>query len=309
MKKTLFTIFLFCAVAMGFLSCRKEKTEQTINQYDDAQIQSYIASNGVTGMTKAADTTGTYYKILNAGKGPALSYSDKILIVFSVQSFDGRFIATDTIVNHVYDFVGHLTTRNLPYGLELAILNIMKYRGSQARLLIPSHMGYGVNGFGSGSSSGTNRVFGNQCLDYTVTIIDNSAQDAYDDLSIRKYIAANSLSGFTKTASGLYYKVTQAGTGTQAVGINSTVDVQYTGRLFNNTIFDQYNTDDGTGTSLAIADVIAGWQEGLAFGTDGAKITLLVPSRLAYGSTVGSSGTIYAYSCLEFDINLLSVTN
>jgi len=308
MRQALFTIFLFCMV--GLMACRKNSNEQTIKQFDQSQIQGYISANGITGMTTdPTDTTGTYYKIINPGAGARLDYPDKILIVFSVQSFDSKFVVTDTISNHVYDYLGHMTNHNLPYGLELALINILKYRGAKARLLIPSHMAYGATGFGSGSSTAGNRIAGNQCLDYTISVIDNSKQAAYDDLSIKNFIAANNLTGFTKTASGLYYKVVLAGTGVNAVGLNSTVTVQYTAKLLNGVMFDGYNTADGTGTTFAISDVIPGWQEGLTYGTDGAKISLIVPSALGYGSTTGSGATIFPYSVLYFDINLLTVTN
>jgi len=119
-------------------------------------------------------------------------------------------------------------------------------------------------------------------LDYTVSVVDNQVD--YDELSIQNYLKRYNLSGFTRTASGLYYKVTKVGTGTDVVGTYSVVGVQYTGYLLNQTSFDSANNSDGTAAfTTAISDVVVGWQEGLPQITAGGKITLIMPSALGYG--------------------------
>ena len=106
----------------------------------------------------------------------------------------------------------------IPYGLQLAIHNIVNHRGGIARLLIPSHLAYGVAGTGTGSSYVNNsRIAGNQCLDYYIHIIGN--QDAYDQSVIKNYIAANGLSNSMKyDPAGYWYSISSPGLGT--CGIN-----------------------------------------------------------------------------------------
>ncbi|MBW4888936.1 FKBP-type peptidyl-prolyl cis-trans isomerase [Mucilaginibacter sp. HMF5004] len=295
------TICIAVLLITALISCKKSNNEQTIEQFDEDAIQDYIKQNGLTAMkkdTSGGDTAGVYYQILTPGTGKVMDYPDKINYTYQFAAFDGSYVTTDTIANHANTYVGYLS----PKGLEHGIKNILRRKGGRIRMLIPSHLAYGTNGV----SSGTTRLNGNQCLDYIVSVVDNQA--SYDDISIKNYIKTYNLSGFTKTASGLYYKVTKAGTGTSAVTINSVVGVQYTGYLFNQTVFDSANTSDGTaGLTTSMYNVIAGWQEGLPKITTGGKIILLIPSGRAYGDSANSG--IPAFSCLRFDINLISITN
>ena len=329
MKQRIFTLLFLSALA--FTSCRKAGLDPGIKTYDQTQITNYIASNGLTGMTRdtsGGDTTGIYYKILQAGTGPRVQYTDQVSIVFTLKSFDNQYISSDTISNHYYDYLGHLgTTDKLPFGLELGILNILKQKGGSMRLLIPSHLAYGVDGYGSGSIHNTNtRIAGNQCLDYYVHLVaaqtpGNSASQAtflqdqanYDDLVINNYIKNNALTGYTKTQSTLqpgsfyYYSVLTSGTGTAgSINQNSTLSYDDTGQLFNKVIIDSASNGTTPGT-LALNSFIVGVQDGLSnHATVNTKVSFLFPSALAYGTAAQTA--IPANSCLRFTFTVLTVT-
>ena len=309
MKQILFTLLLFCTV--GLLSCRKNNNDIDIKQYDDQQIKAYIAANGLTGMTRdlsSGDTTGIYYQILAPGSGLPITYASTISLAFTVKSFDGQFNAADTLTNHVYNYLGHLSANNLPSGVELALLNILKYKGGRIRVLIPSRLAYGKSGFGSGSSTSGNRVAGNQCLDYYINLIGD--QNVYDDQSVAKYISRNNLTGYTQVLSGdykgLYYKINQQGSG-NAISNQSLVTVQYTGLLLNGSqTSDQVNYDGGVTLDMA-TDPRKGLVGGIIQALPGAKISLIMPSRLAYGGTAYGDASIPIYSCLRYEVNVISV--
>lgn len=322
MKQILYTLMVFCA--FGLLSCRKSADNFTIQQYDADQIQQYIKNNNLTGMIHdASDTSGIYYQIITPGTGDTIAYSNLVSYVYTGKTFDGGYTSTDTILNHVYTYAAYVA----PNGLQLAIKNIANHFGAKIRVLIPSRLQYGINGttLSSYNTDGTiaySTVTGNQCFDYTVSVINTkttvngvviSKQPDYDDLSITKYLAANGLAGqYTKTASGLWYRIIQPGTGTDPISISTTVGVQYTGYLFDGIIFDQANTTDGTAaTSFTLYDVIPAWQEGFTKVTAGAKLSLICPSRLAYGNPTNTQGSfpLPAFSCLRFEINVISVQN
>jgi FKBP-type peptidyl-prolyl cis-trans isomerase FkpA len=304
MKQTIFTILLFTAI--GLVSCKKDKYEPDIKQYDEDQITAYIKANNLTGMIR--DTSGIYYKIANPGAGTAIQYTDSISMVYTLNSFDGKYISNDTTTNHFENFVGHINATGYPLGLQNAIYNIVNHRGAIARLLIPSHLAYGVSGTGSGSSTLTNsRISGNQSLDYYIHII--SDQNAYDQLVIKNYLASNGLTGSIKQdPSGIWYLITTPGTGTVAITDSSTITATYTLKIFNGTIVDQYNT--GGGVSIDIPDIIKGMQYALKnYATAGTLMSVIIPSSLAYGKTPHSSiVTVPANSCIRYDIQLLDVS-
>src|SRR3569832_248041 len=230
MKRILFTLVILFAIALS--ACKKSGDQPDIKEYDQQQIQAYIAANGLTGMQKdttgkykGQDTTGIWYKIITPGTGnlqDSLGYSSSVSYVYTEKSFYNKYVLTDTILDHAQAFVGHIA----PTGLRLALHNIARYKGCKIRLLIPSHMAFGVSGAGSGSTTVSNgRIAGNQCLDYTINTITDQA--AYDQVVIANYMAANNLTGYTKTADGLWYKITTAPTGTNKITMNSSVTANY----------------------------------------------------------------------------------
>jgi len=329
MKKILFT-FLFFGVAAGLFSCRKDNKDVSIKTFDEQQIQDYIQANGLTGFKRDlsnGDTTGIYYQLLTQGTGKLLDYPDKVAMVFTMRTLDGKYLATDTIVNHVYNFVGHidLIHNNVPKGVQLAIVNILKNRGSRARVLIPSRLGYGANGSGTGSSTSVTRVAGNQSLDVYINLINDeetsaidpvtgkkvTGLDIYDDMVINNYIKNNNLTGYTKTPSGLWYKVTQPGSGS-TISKFDVVDIQYSGfRLDGLLTADNANYTDGSGTPIDLSnDSRRGIVEGLQLVQPGAKISLIMPSRLLYGYDSPDSQTtqtIPVFNCGRYDINVISI--
>jgi FKBP-type peptidyl-prolyl cis-trans isomerase FkpA len=321
MKQILFTLLLFCTV--GLFSCRKSNNDIDIKQFDDQQIKDYIAANGLTGMTRdltGGDTTGIYYKILSQGAGATIDYSTPVAVVFTIKSLDGKYNITDTLGNHIYNFAGHITQNGLPEGFELAVKNILKTKGTRARVIVPSRLGYGAAGHGSGSTTSGNRVAGNQSLDFYINVINTdkvtdpisglkvSGLDVYDDICVKTYITANNLTGYTKTASGLWYKITQQGTGA-AITTTSVVTAQYTSLLFDGSFTDDAaNSDDATtGASIDMSsDPRRGFVEGLQLVTPGAKLSLIMPSRLAFGSSQYDT-SMPVFSCLRYELNILSV--
>jgi FKBP-type peptidyl-prolyl cis-trans isomerase FkpA len=118
-------------------------------------------------------------------------------------------------------------------------------------------------------------------------------------------IAYNASEGITATKhpTGIYYQIINLGTGVTPTQ-NSSVTVQYVGKLFNGTTFDS-NTSPG-GVQFPLSQLIPGWQVGIPLIRVGGKIRLIVPSAYAYGCN-GSAPAIPSNSPLSFEISLLGV--
>ena len=117
---------------------------------------------------------------------------------------------------------------------------------------------------------------------------------------ILNYINDNNLDA-QKSNSGLYYVIQQQGDGARPT-VNSNVTVIYKGYYTNGNIFDE---SDGEGITFNLQQVIAGWTEGITYFKEGGKGLLLVPSRLAYGSS--DARGIPGGSVLIFEIELSEV--
>lgn len=128
---------------------------------------------------------------------------------------------------------------------------------------------------------------------------------AIDDSLITDYASKNNLN-VQKTSSGLQYVVTQQGKGKKP-SAGDTVKVHYTGKLLDGTVFDS-SVERGEPIEFPLGEgnVIPGWDEGIALLNEGSKATLLIPSRLAYG-TRGAGGVIPPNSVLLFEVELVNI--
>lgn len=112
--------------------------------------------------------------------------------------------------------------------------------------------------------------------------------------------------GFTKTDSGLFYKMETEGTGVVAEQ-GKNVSVHYTGQLTDGTVFDSsYSRNEPISFPLGVGHVIPGWDEGIALLKEGGKAKLVIPSELGYGSA-GAAGVIPPNATLLFDVELVKV--
>lgn len=133
-------------------------------------------------------------------------------------------------------------------------------------------------------------------------------------------------SGAKTTESGIVYKITKQGDdAVKATDPRDVVKVHYTGRTRTGRVFDsslyenlpeevqeqrkQYmpdSYDKNEPVEFPLNRVIPGWTEGMQLVGKGGKITLWIPSDLAYGPR-GNRG-IGPNEALEFEVELIDVT-
>jgi FKBP-type peptidyl-prolyl cis-trans isomerase FkpA len=109
--------------------------------------------------------------------------------------------------------------------------------------------------------------------------------------------------GVTTTTSGLQYKVIAPGSGDSPKATDQ-VQVNYTGKLLDGTVFDASERHGGPAT-FGVNQVIPGWTEALQLMKPGAKYQLWIPPKLAYD--VDSPPTIPPGSLLVFDVELVGI--
>jgi len=130
------------------------------------------------------------------------------------------------------------------------------------------------------------------------------AQLEADITKIDQYLEADSIDA-KKSNTGLRYVIHDEGLGSIPQN-GSIVKVHYTGTFLDGTKFDSsYDRGEPFEYTHGIGQVIRGWEEGLTYIGETGKITLYVPSVLAYG--VQGRGDIGPNENLIFDIDLLSV--
>ncbi|MCR5547560.1 MAG: FKBP-type peptidyl-prolyl cis-trans isomerase [Bacteroidales bacterium] len=129
-------------------------------------------------------------------------------------------------------------------------------------------------------------------------------QSALNTAKEKKFFEDNAKKdGIQSTASGLQYKIIEAGSEVKP-GPQDTVLVRYKGTLLDGTVFDEVAAD-AEPIRLTLDRVIPGWTEGLQLIGEGGKAQLYIPSELGYGAN--GTGGIEPNSTLIFDVELEKV--
>ncbi|WP_336718172.1 FKBP-type peptidyl-prolyl cis-trans isomerase [Chryseobacterium mucoviscidosis] len=107
------------------------------------------------------------------------------------------------------------------------------------------------------------------------------------------------------TASGLQYEVLQEGDGKTNPKASDIVQVKYTGKLLDGTVFDSTDKNGGAPMDINLGAVIKGWTEGIQLMSKGSKYRFYIPSELAYGDN--GAGPIPAGATIIFDVELVDI--
>ena len=108
-------------------------------------------------------------------------------------------------------------------------------------------------------------------------------------------------SGFQVTESGLCYKIIRQGNpNDRKANPSSYINVNYEGKLINDSIFDQ-----GDEFQNYLSQMIGGWKEGIIKMHTGDIFEFYIPSDLGYGAD-GSGSSIPPYSTLIFKVELVN---
>jgi FKBP-type peptidyl-prolyl cis-trans isomerase len=112
--------------------------------------------------------------------------------------------------------------------------------------------------------------------------------------------------GVVVLPSGLQYKILEKGK-LMKPKLTDTVEVHYKGSLVDGTEFESSEKMAGAPVRFMLGDVISGWREGLQYLSEGGRIMLYIPPKLAYGDKSMPGSPIPPSSTLIFEIELLKI--
>ncbi|WP_214229025.1 FKBP-type peptidyl-prolyl cis-trans isomerase [Pedobacter sp. B4-66] len=307
-KITSYTFILAGLILLN--SCKKEY--ESIQSIDDTKIKDYISKNNITDAIEDPDKTGFYYQITSPGTGEffkADGTADSVLYSLSIKSLlNGTTYYTTSPITNFGTYVGYASSFNYsanerPLSIPCLRTVLQKLKpGGVARILLPSYLAFGKNG-----STALN-VPSNDNIELTVTTYPQKSQRLLDDKRITDFLTSKGLTATKDQPTGVYYSVILAGTGDAPIDVSSSLKINYTGRNLEGTVFD--SSTDGTFTTTLL-QVISGWEvlKDIPGARKGAKIRLFIPSSEAYGTSGSTTGTIPPNACLDFDIEIVDVTN
>jgi len=301
----------YAFVLMGLIllnSCKKEY--ESIQSIDDRKLEDYFAKNSIAAL-KDPKGTGFYYQIITPGTGELFLNTDSVLYTISMKSlFNGTTYFTTPTSGNFGNKVGYtsqlqIAAPNANYvngvftsfpPISTAIRALRP--GGSAKLYLPSYLAFGKNG------EAAINVPSNDVIEISITTFAEKSQAALDEQRIQTFLASKGITNALRDVTGVYYVVTQVGTGTEPIDLSSSVTFNYTGRLLNGTVFETNTAGTFVNT---LATSIPGWQI-LTRYKKGTKIRLIIPSTRAYGNSV-KSDVIWANTPLDFDVEIVEVAN
>lgn len=282
-KNNIKYLFALLTTLVVFNSCKKEY--ESIDSIDDGKIQAYLKQNNVPAIK---DPSGYYYQVLEQGNGGVMLNKDSVFYNLSVKSLAGATYYAPLQYSNEGSYLGYLkpdSYRNALYAIN---------RGGKVRVIVPSYLAYGKNGFGV--------IPSNEVLVTEISVYPETKQWQIDDRLINEFIAAKGLT-MSKHASRVYFNISTTGSG-EVIAANSVLTVKYKGRLLTGAQFDESGATD---LVRGLNGLIEGWQKVLVGLTKGTKLRILTPSDLAYRAA-GITG-IPPNSPLDFDIEIVDVKN
>ncbi|ACU05911.1 MULTISPECIES: FKBP-type peptidyl-prolyl cis-trans isomerase [Pedobacter] len=296
-KLSLYTFALLGALTL-FNSCKKEY--ESIETLDTRTIEDYLSKNNIP---KLMDPSGFYYQIVSEGTGAAVVNSDSVYYSYDFKHANGTSFLKNGDYTIPGTFLGYTDRFNfltIP-AVRLTLGKLKK--GGTAKVILPSRMAFGKNG------QPALGVESNEIVIIDLSLLNFNKQYEVDNFLINKFVTANNLQPVLDPTR-VRYIISNEGTNKQDLKQTSVVNVKYTGRLLNGTVFDS-STD---GVTFTLNELIKGWYQVMPgkIGVGG-KIRLLIPSDLGYGKSAqtdaAGSVTIPGNSCLDFDIEIVSITN
>jgi FKBP-type peptidyl-prolyl cis-trans isomerase FkpA len=288
-------LFIVIISILIFTTCKFSEitnAEKTANQ-NEIDIQAYLSKN--TSLTFQKTSSGLYYSKLEPRTGRSAFVGEQVAIKYSGRLLDGTLYDDANVTKPItLPFGANSLLKGLEEGLSL--MNV----GEKTRLIIPAKLGYGA-----GSIRGTTSIL---VPPYSVLVLDvEFVSVRNEEEQINSFMLENNLKG-ERRESGLRYITTKAGTG-RAVSEGTTVNVEYTGKFLDGTVFDRSAGRNPSFTQTNSSGIIKGWFEALPLMKEGESAILIMPSSLGYssGSKNTSRGSIPDYSPLYFELTITSV--
>ncbi len=240
-------------------------------------VQTLVTGQPVT------TASGLQVELISSGDGEKPVKGDKVSVHYTGRLIDSTKF--DSSVDRGMPFEFSLGMGHVIRGWDEGIA--MLRTGDKARFVIPPSIGYGDRATGS--------IPANSTLVFDVELLGFKP-------GARPYDVAGKDTVTTQT--GLQYIIVSKGGGIK-VTKGMKVKVHYSGYLLSGDKFDS-SVDRGQPIEIIIGkrQVIAGWEEGLAYLNVGDRARLIIPYQLAYGEA-GRAPAIPPKATLIFDVEMV----
>ncbi len=283
MKKAILSVLVLCVVYLT--SCMKGVDEVAKQEENDRQIKEYLAANN---LTPTKDTIGMYAVMRDFNPGARkLSFGDSVKVNYEIYLLNGTKVMNSEPGKPLEYIYGYAPL----YGFDLA-LNWMRI-GERATVLLPYYLAFGSGGSSDGKVGG-----------YAPIRLEIELQSSKSESEqMAEYIARKGYEVGLTTSENLnivWLKKVEEG---DSLGMGKQITVAYQGYLLGGKKFDEGALNHLTGSS----GLIKGFDRGVRKMKAGEKAVIIFPSKLGYGETGTSNGTIPPFAPLAFEVEITKV--
>lgn len=271
-RKFSWLLIAFCA---SFFGCMDEDVYDAYKQWqkDVATIDAYLTENNITAIK---DVRGIRMVITQLGTGLPATTLNTVDVDYVGKLFsNGQIFDDGNIEGVVDDFIE---------GWKVALTTLPA--GSTAKVYIPSPYAY--------ANGGTQNIPPNSILVFDMTfnkvVMTSTEENRFksDTTAIDTYLAGKSISAVTDTT-GIRYVVTDAGDGAAPTWYDK-LKVSYSIKLLTDDTktVASVNAEPGQNFDSRVIDFVPGMAAALQKIGEGGKITVYIPSFLAFGTSSAS---------------------
>jgi FKBP-type peptidyl-prolyl cis-trans isomerase len=285
MKRTNLTLCFLLAVILGLSGCMDSSSNQDEQKIieNEAAIEAYLKTDSAGSMA-VKDSSGLYYiKRVPNPAGQLAKRGDAATIKYTGYLLNGTKVVSSTEDNKV-DFT--FPVQGLQYwgGIERGIF--LMRTGEKTTFLLPFYLA-------SGNVDKVNiPAYSPIRLEVEFIKTRTEIQQIDDFITAKKFVVSE------RTAEGLVIVRTNTVAG-DTIGPGKSVSIKYTGKLLNDTKFDDGTYNFITGNNNAIK----GFDAAIRRMRKTEKAIIIFPSSLGYGKT--GNGSILPYSPLQFEVEVL----
>ncbi|TDB68775.1 FKBP-type peptidyl-prolyl cis-trans isomerase [Arundinibacter roseus] len=259
---------------------------------NDEEIRTYLSENGITAQRT---TEGLYYSVISRGtSGQKVAVGDEVKVTYVATRLDGVLVDSSEItLNKPVRAIFGIS--KLPFfsdqAMSLVFGTPLLTEGDSAVLFLPSYLSLGATGTLLFPAYSPVRI------DLKVTSISTETEQM--DAFVRDHAVVIT----ETTESGLRFGKLVSYPDSAEVKDGSVLQVKYTGRRMDYTIFDSGTISVTVGST----SLVRGFTEGLLKLRAGEKANLLFPSALGYGTQ--GNNNIPGFAPLYFEVEIVSKSN
>ncbi|MBU2913139.1 FKBP-type peptidyl-prolyl cis-trans isomerase [Reichenbachiella agariperforans] len=255
--------------------CLEESDFEKQQKQSDKEISNYLKENNIN--TETSSFGIHYEKLVSEPNGEAPASGDVMYVKYVIVTLDGDTL--ESVQDEAVPFKFNWNSV-LPQGMNYGI-DILK-TGEKARFYLPSYTSY--NSYSPSDNSF--RAYTNFIveMELVATMDETDVQNAEID-TIEDYIASEGFEDVIPSSSGLYYKTLTPGEGESPKSYNQ-VKLHYKRSYLDGTVIQETEADKPLTVQMNTNQLVKGFEQGVLQMKKGEKALLIMPSNLAFGSSV-----------------------